>query len=352
MRLGVAESRTAAVSSIVPPQNSQFLKSTLLSKYSKTNKHILKMAPQQGEWVLLSQTLPDSAALSLLGRVVATCTTPHHNYVPPAEAVIPTPAQIRVEDESASLCLDATRKAEIKARLTSLFQARSTHSAASSHIISNTKIVTRLLDQHNTHFRGLKKLYGPEIMQLIDNKHHSRGDDAQTVYLVVGTKTCLNAQTKSFNTSEDGRTGGLRLPVQETLTTTMGLPSVLPVAATLFNTDAGGRPLDITVDANDQRAANTLRDGIAKGERLFAIQCIRIRTHRSWKFWSKPDLETFGIQDGVLGGDDSDADSDDEVVKSTPLIMADDASCVDDEELELEPGSDIKAKKSFFVVME
>ncbi|KAL2060591.1 hypothetical protein VTL71DRAFT_9232 [Oculimacula yallundae] len=311
------------------------------------------MAPQQGEWVLLSQALPDSYALKLLGRVVATCTNPHHNYVPPTEAVIPTPAQIQVEDESANICFDATRKTEVRARLTTLFHAEGTNTATSSHIIANTTIITRLLDQHNTHFQGLKKMYGPEIEKLIDDKHRGKGDDARTAYLVVGTKTCLNATMGSFDTSEATRSGGFQIPVQDIVTTTIGIPLALPVS-NQPNAGSGAKPLDVTLDANDQRTVNTFRSGTAKGERLFAVQCIRIRTHRGWKFWSKPELESSGIQDGVLGGDDSDDDSQDSDGESVgdPIIMADDSTPADDTELELEPGSDTRTKGVFFVFME
>ncbi|CAG8957040.1 hypothetical protein HYFRA_00012521 [Hymenoscyphus fraxineus] len=303
-------------------------------------------ASQQGSWILLPQPLSESYAIDLLGRVVASSNNPEHNFVPLlTTTTMPALEKIEVQDESAVVYLNGNHKADVKARLTSLLHVGSTNATSSSRIVSSTSIITRLLSQHTTHFNELKKLYSPEITQLINDKRHIKSDDSRTVYLVVGTKTCLDAQVGSSDMDDVVREGGIQVPVEAILNASgVPIPS-LPA-------------LDVGVDATRQRTTNALQMRTAKGERLFALQCRQIKTHKSWRYWSKPpELQVLGMKDGVFktskpsnsdDSGDSESDDTDDDVDST--IEAQSTS-LDDEELELEMERAGKPKGTLFEIV-
>jgi hypothetical protein len=200
----------------------------------------------------------------------------------------------RVEDSGAKTFIDSQDNKELQGKLGRILDLR-THSTDTSNLTIETQTVcTRTFLNSPVLFEELKK--DADTLKRLNKIL----DDEGVADMVVGLKTCIDADLKFSLSSKSGTNLGATIPVNEIIVA-LGSPPV---------------PIDLSLGAevNLERIRKYVQEHQAKGERVFALQYQRIMRVKRWRKQKEiemPGLEVFehGLYD--LGDGDDDYDDDD-----------------------------------------
>lgn len=152
--------------------------------------------------------------------------------------------------------------------MTQIFGVAGQGSSNTERSLKACTVLTRMLRQHDIVFEALKAKYRDQIATLLEKQ------DTKSGYLVVGVKTCVDAEIA--DSEEASKTGSmfLEVPVQQTIAA-FG-------AATPF-----GELANPKITVNKTNAQRILSRFVATGERVFAIQVREVK----WEGWFSKDLQ-------------------------------------------------------------
>lgn len=242
-------------------------------------------------WGLLlpSSILNGSEAPRLLGRIVANVDDLLQDYVPenPQDVIssVPDLEPMEVVDNDVETFISATEGEEAQVRLAQIFGVTKGSSQQHSSRFKAQTVITRVLRQHDKVFTALMKTHNKDIIELLKKQSTQRG------YLIVGLKTCVDAEICS--SAQSSGKGGITLevPLQEAAIA-FGAP---PLPINLVNP---------SITVNRENSRDLLSRFVASGERIFSVRVREIKFHG---FLSKQprvgDAIRFPDQRGTFGDD-------------------------------------------------
>ncbi|KAJ3534543.1 hypothetical protein NM208_g7497 [Fusarium decemcellulare] len=217
-------------------------------------------------WGLLlpGSILDGKEAPLLLGRIVANVDDLLQDFVPDNPQLvinsIPGLEAMKVVDNDVETFIATTDSKDAKLRLTQIFGMSGENTQQSSGHVKARTVITRLLRQHDKVFTALMKAHKDEIVQLLRKQPTQRG------YMIVGVKTCINAQMSSSDQSSSDAGITFELPLQEAAMA-FGVP---PLPLNLANPS-----IQVTRD----NSRELLSRFMAVGERVFSVRVREIKFH-------------------------------------------------------------------------
>ena len=277
-------------------------------------------------WALLSpSSLPDdSERANLLGSIVADFEHPLDNYIPDDICdILPHNAQAQpTEDTNFKVTLLSASGGKAAARLGDILKISLERDVKDELHLTSTKVRTYILKQQLKIFALLKKTFSGEILNMIDQAP-SRNNGA--VFMVVGIKTCFDAEISSQTAEERERTSRAALSGTSMLAEEINIP---PMTAGELG----------TVVSNRGRG-NADGTQVARGSRIFAIQYRLIKRRSAWFQTVRPKIADFDFGDhflpegnamfgnsedeGEQEDDGDDSDEDDEGDEYDPIQLGD-----------------------------
>jgi hypothetical protein len=179
------------------------------------------MAPyrEKPTWAILpsSKPLPGSKSLELLGCVVADIENPTDHYVPRDPLVFQKqlPKALEVEDIDTKTVLSSTHASHVDIRLTKIFGFDVGQQSGQQRNTDAQTVITRFLTDHPRVFRMLvdNDEYHRDILEMMDWNPINK----KTAYMVVGVKSCLDANISEIRQFESHLGGGAELPLNAAL---------------------------------------------------------------------------------------------------------------------------------------
>ncbi|OJZ79712.1 hypothetical protein ASPFODRAFT_38521 [Aspergillus luchuensis CBS 106.47] len=242
-------------------------------------------------WGLLhpSSILDGSEAPLLLGRIVVNVDDMLQGYVPhdPREVLksLPELEPMEVVDTDVETFIATTANNEAQARLTEIFGiSGATNQQHGRHFKART-VIRRMLKQHDKVFSALMTAHEREIVELLENQPKKRG------YMIVGLKTCVNAEISSSDQSSNEAGGGLKVSLQEAAMA-FGAP---PLPINLANLSAA---------VNRANSQSLLSRFVATGERVFSVRVREVKFHGIiYRHPRMGEALQFPPQQGTFGGE-------------------------------------------------
>ncbi|KAF5002844.1 hypothetical protein FDECE_10506 [Fusarium decemcellulare] len=241
-------------------------------------------------WGLLlpGSILDGKEAPLLLGRIVANVDDLLQDFVPDNPQLVIKSLQglepMKVVDNDVETFIATTDSQDAKVRLTQIFGMSGGNTQQSSGQVKARTVITRMLRQHDKVFTALMKAHKDEIVQLLQKQPTQRG------YMIVGVKTCINAQMSSSDQSSSNAGITFELPLQEAAMA-FGAP---PLPLNLANPS-----IQVTRD----NSRELLSRFMAVGERVFSVRVREIKFHGLIK--KQPGIGEalqFPPQQGTYGG--------------------------------------------------
>ena len=156
--------------------------------------------------------------------------------------------------------LATTKSKDAQVRLEQILGISSTNSEEASKNFKSRMVITRTLRQHQQVFDALIKAHKDDIMKLLKNQSRHRA------YMIVGLKTCLNAEFGSSNSSSSGGEVHLQVPLQEAAMA-FGAP---PLPFSLTNP---------SIQVTKETSKELLSRFLAVGERVFSVRVREVKLH-------------------------------------------------------------------------
>jgi hypothetical protein len=226
-----------------------------------------------------------------LGVVVADIARPHHEYCPndPRLAVSYGPDDIIETD--VETFLSSQSNASVQATLRGLFGLDAESESSTEHGIRSKWVLTRRLPQHRKVFEAIVGKYGNELVQMLKN-NNGQG------YMVVGFKTCVDAEITQGSERLRKLDGNMTIPVSQL------------AAAASHGVAVVGGTMDPSVSVLKQSGIRVIAQSIAKGEQIFAVQYRKISLKKSFfnaeqRATLQP-LKTVDHEDGIYGTNKND----------------------------------------------
>jgi hypothetical protein len=207
-------------------------------------------------WAIFAPTeleLPAQLSHKLLGSIIADIENPSHEYCPEdVKSILDGLVEaVEVQDSNVETELSSAENAGARARLQTIFRIEADRSNSSDTTLKSETVITRTLQQQRKVFNAIIATYKDTVLKLLK-------DNSGRGYMVVGIKTCVDAEISTNNGMRRFLEGSLGIPISTTLL--HGTDIVLGGTA---NPDIGGMSEKI-------RKALTTR--VATGERIYSIQ--------------------------------------------------------------------------------
>ncbi|KAH0564777.1 hypothetical protein GP486_001834 [Trichoglossum hirsutum] len=276
-------------------------------------------------WAILSPSnLPDAGEwTTLLGSIVADFEHPLDYYIPDdIRRILPRNTQSTpTEDTNFKVALLRASGRGASARLGNILRASFKRDIRDEIHLISTNVQTYTLKQQLKVFALLKKKFRKEILDMIDR---APSRIPNTVFMVVGIKTCLDAKISSQNAKQEEIAIKSALPATSILTKGIGTPPVTDI-------DLGGA-------ASSTKKGNADDSQVAKGARIFALQYRLIKRETVWLQSVRPKRTEFDLGDNFVPGenamfggeedegeegDDSDIDDEDDDEEEDPIQLGD-----------------------------
>ncbi|KAF5257176.1 hypothetical protein FOXYS1_12311 [Fusarium oxysporum] len=216
-------------------------------------------------WALLSvnKLPPGKFTEHTLGCVVTDIENPTDDWFPPDNSDVLKTAGIsqifEMDDTNAAHFQSSVSDMDIRMKLSDIFSSRSANSKDNETRVSSQTVITRILTAHPAVFDALKNMHEGELRTRLKNK--------KTLYMIVGFKTCVDADISSYFKQIKEVSVDVQVPVDKILLA-LGLPLT-------FGADLG-------VAGKVKKIQEYLSKHIATGERIFAVQYRTITTERTW----------------------------------------------------------------------
>ncbi|GKZ27283.1 hypothetical protein AbraIFM66951_004874 [Aspergillus brasiliensis] len=250
----------------------------------------------------------------LLGVVVADITCPHHEYCPdaPTRGISSDPDDT-IEADVETFLLSQSN-ASIRADLRALFGLGAESASSTKRGINSKWVLTRRLPQHRKAFEAIVDTYGNELMKMLKN-NNGRG------YMVVGFKTCIDAEISQGSERLWKLDGNMTIPVSK-------LATAASHGAAVFDGS-----MDPSVSVSKKSGIRVIAQSIARGEQIFAVQYRKVSLKKSYFSTEQKAeirrLKTVDHEDGIYGTNEDDEvryedeDSGDEDDPGPPLEKGD-----------------------------
>ncbi|KAH7007719.1 hypothetical protein EDB80DRAFT_881213 [Ilyonectria destructans] len=249
---------------------------------------------RKATWALLSvnKLPPGKFTEHTLGCVVSDMENPTDDCFPPDNKDVLEAAKIsqifEMDDTNAEHFQRSVSDMDIRMKLTDIFSSRIAKSKDNETSISSQTVITRILTAHPTVFNALKNMHEDELRRRLKNN--------KTLYMIVGFKTCVDADISSYFRQVKEASTEVQVPVDKILLA-LGLSPT-------FGTN-------LSVAAQVKKIQEHLSEHIATGERIFAVQYRMITTEGTW-LWKDTVLRAYpNHAAGLLGEDDDEENQDD-----------------------------------------
>ncbi|KAJ5263640.1 hypothetical protein N7478_011245 [Penicillium angulare] len=209
-----------------------------------------------------------------LGRLLCSVDDPQQDYVdatpPPDSSIIERLETHYAGTESLAKSRDFTSD------LTSFLSTSISRRTETSVHITAKEARTYYLDNNSQWFRGI--VQEKEVRKWIERVV----DEGETIYLVVGYHTVLNAHVVETSKESNSLGGNLTFPVSAALAAT-GV--VIPL----------GNLIDPSIGSSHERSKDHRRQSIIQGEQIVAVQYRRIK----FKFLSSKSIDKATLEKGT-----------------------------------------------------